>query len=202
MGRIALQDPQFATQLPTWRRQPGMLGIRLGLQSDVQKAWLRDGTADWFWPAAEKAGLPVMFLAPGQLSLFAAIAERHPGLKLIIDHMGLESSNRATRVSDIPAAIAQAVALAKYSNVSVKMSGAPGNSEEAYPYHDMRDHLQRVFDAYGPERCHWASDMTNSFGLLSYRQRITHFTDELPFLSQGDKDWVMGRAILARLNWA
>src|SRR5262249_49553777 len=29
-------------------------------------AWLTDGTADWFWPAAEKAGLPVMFLSPGQ----------------------------------------------------------------------------------------------------------------------------------------
>ena len=29
-----------------------------------------------------------------------------------------------------------------------------------------------------------------------------HFTEELDFLSEDDKDWVMGRAILARLNWA
>ena len=35
-----------------------------------------------------------------------------------------------------------------------------------------------------------------------YRQRISHFTEELPFLSEEDKDWVMGKAILARLNWA
>ena len=51
--------------------------------------WLTDGTADWFWPAAEKAGLPVMFLAPGNGPAFLRIAERHPGLHLIVDHMNL-----------------------------------------------------------------------------------------------------------------
>jgi hypothetical protein len=34
------------------------------------------------------------------------------------------------------------------------------------------------------------------------KQRITHFTDELPFLSEEDKDWVMGKAILERLKWS
>jgi hypothetical protein len=33
-------------------------------------------------------------------------------------------------------------------------------------------------------------------------QRVTHFTEELSFLSESDKDWVMGRAILTRLKWA
>ncbi len=31
---------------------------------------------------------------------------------------------------------------------------------------------------------------------------ITHFTEELKFLSEEDKDWVMGRAIVTRLGWA
>ncbi len=29
----------------------------------------------------------------------------------------------------------------------------------------------------------------------------THFTEQLPFLSEQDKDWIMGRAIVARLGW-
>jgi predicted TIM-barrel fold metal-dependent hydrolase len=95
---------------------------------DVQHAqaiaWLSDGTADWFWPAAEKAELAVMFLAVGEVARFARIAERHPQLMLIINHMGLNSSSRGNRVSDIPAAIDRAVTLAKYPNVSVKFSGA------------------------------------------------------------------------------
>ncbi len=203
MGRIALQDPKSAALLPTWKQQPGMLGVRLTFNTPATLAWLSDGTADWFWPAAEKAGLPIMFLAVGAVSRFARMAERHPQLTLIIDHMGLYSSSRANRLTEsIPAAIDQAVALAKYPNVSVKFSGAVGNSLEPYPFRDMTASLQRLFDAYGPQRCHWGTDITNSFAKASYRQRVTHVTEELSFLSESDKDWVMGRAILARLKWA
>jgi predicted TIM-barrel fold metal-dependent hydrolase len=203
MGRVRLQDPKSAALLPTWKQQPGMLGVRVTFNTPETLAWLSDGTADWFWPAAEKAGLAIMFLAVGAVPRFAGIAERHPQLTLIIDHMGLNSSSRANRVTEmIPAAIDQAVALAKYPNVSVKFSGAVGNSLEPYPFRDMTVHVKRLFDAYGPQRCHWGTDITNSLVKASYHQRVTHFTEELSFLSESDKDWVMGRAILARLKWA
>jgi predicted TIM-barrel fold metal-dependent hydrolase len=203
MGKIRLQDPKSAALLPAWREQPGMLGVRLVFNTPATLAWLSDGTADWFWPEAEKAGLPVMFLAGGGIPKFARIAERHPQLTLIVDHMGLNSSSRDNRLTEsIPAAIDAAVALARYPNVSVKFSGAVGNSLEPYPFRDMAMHLQRLFDVYGPQRCHWATDITNSLGKASYRQRVTHITKELSFLSESDKEWVMGRAILARLKWA
>src|SRR5256714_13500951 len=203
MGRIPLEDPKSAALLPTWKQQPGMLGVRVTFNTPETLAWLSDGTADWFWPAAEKAGLAIMFLAVGAVPRFAGIAERHPQLTLIIDHMGLNSSSRANRVTEmIPAAIDQAVALAKYPNVSVKFSGAVGNSLEPYPFRDMTVHVKRLFDAYGPQRCHWGTDITNSLVKASYLQRVNHFTEELSFLSESDKDWAMGRAILARLKWA
>ena len=120
MGRIALNDPTTARRFPTWREQPGVLGIRLNIAGE-QAAWLTDGTADWFWPAAEKAGIPVMFLTTGQTHLFARIAERHPQLVLIIDHMGV--SSEAVRSKAVPAAIDQSAALAKYPNVSREVVG-------------------------------------------------------------------------------
>ena len=55
MGRFPLKDPKAAALLPTWRQQPGMLGIRLSFLGPAA-TWLADGTADWFWPAAERAG--------------------------------------------------------------------------------------------------------------------------------------------------
>ena len=198
MGRVPLKDPTAAALLPTWKQQPGMLGIRVTFNR-AAAAWLTDGTADWLWPAAEKAGLPVMALAAGRVALFAPIAERHPQLKLIVDHMGL--SAEVAKNNAIPAAVDQAVALAKYPNVSIKMSASPGISAEPYPFKDVAVHLRRVFDAYGPRRCHWGTDLTNSFAKATYRQRVTHFTEELAFLSEDDKDWVMGRSILERLGW-
>ena len=100
----------------------------------------------------------------------------------------------------IAPAIDEAVKLAKYPNVSIKLSSAPNFSQEAYPFRDMTEHLKRCFDAFGPRRCYWGTDLTNSLAKATYRQRIEHFTEELRFLSEEDKDWVMGKAILARLE--
>jgi predicted TIM-barrel fold metal-dependent hydrolase len=198
MGRIALNDPTRASRLPTWREQPGVLGVRLNI-AGTQAAWLTDGTADWFWPAAEKSKVPVMFLTSGLLPLFVPIAERHPQLPLIIDHMGV--SSEAVKNNKVAETIDQAVALAKYPNVSVKLSSSPLFSKEAYPFRDVTPHIRRLFDAYGPQRCHWGTDVTNSYAKANYRQRITHFTEELSFLSEDDKDWIMGRSIVERLRW-
>jgi predicted TIM-barrel fold metal-dependent hydrolase len=199
MGRIPLQDPKSADLLPKWKEQQGMVGVRVTFNNAQNIPWLTDGTANWFWPAAEKAGLPVMCFAPGRVSLLAPIAEKHPQLALILDHMGLTAAMlKDNRVEE---AVGQAVALAKYPNVSVKMSASPGISREPYPFRDVAGHLKRAFDAYGPQRSYWGTDLTNSYAKASYRQRITHFTEELSFLSDSDKDWVMGRGIMQRLQW-
>jgi len=199
MGRIPLQDPKSAALLPRWKEQSGMLGVRVAFLGNTA-VWLSDGTADWFWPAAEKAGLPVMFLAFGNVHLFGPIAQRHPGLPLIIDHLGVNTA--IAKEGKMAEKIGDAVALARYPNVSIKMSNLVNASLEPYPLRDLTPHLQRVFDAYGPRRCYWGTDLTNTqFTKVSYRQRITHFTEELTFLSESDKDWVMGRAILERLQW-
>ena len=65
----------------------------------------------------------------------------------------------------------------------------------------MTVHIRRLFDAFGPRRCYWGTDLTNSYNKATYKQRITHFTETLDFLSAEDKEWVMGRAILERLGW-
>jgi predicted TIM-barrel fold metal-dependent hydrolase len=201
MGRIPLQNPKSAELLPKWKEQPGVLGVRLIFLGPAA-TWLSDGTADWFWPAAEKAGLPVMFLAPGKGADMTHVAERHPQLQLIVDHMGMSLSVEAVRAGNFQGIIEDTLVLAKYPNVSVKLSGAPNYSKEPYPYRDINLHIKLLFDAFGPQRCYWGTDITNGFSKATYRQRITHFTEALDFLSKDDKDWVMGRSLLQRLKWA
>ena len=52
------------------------------------RGWLADGTLDWLWAAAERAGVPIAMLATDSLADIGKIAERHPGLRLTIDHLG------------------------------------------------------------------------------------------------------------------
>jgi L-fuconolactonase len=199
MGKLPLQDPKGAALLPKWREQPGMAGLRVIFNTPQTLPSLTDGSIDWFWAAAEKAELPVMCFAPGQAPALARVAERYPGLPLILDHMAVTGA--MVRDGTLTEAIGQTAGLAKHPNVSVKLSASPGLSRQPYPYRDVATHIQRVFDAFGPQRSYWGTDLTNTYARGSYRQRITHFTEELSFLSESDKDWVMGRAIVARLKW-
>ena len=196
MGLVPITDPKAAERLPGWKQQAGMLGIRTFF-SRTTSMRLRDGTANWLWPAAEKAGIPIMFLAFDMAAL-EPIAERHPGLIIIIDHMGL--STDAVKAGLKQDLIDKTVAMSRFPNVSVKLSGYPAYSSEPYPFSDMTTHIRRVFETYGPRRCYWGTDMTNSFAKASYAQRIAHI-EHLEFLSGQDKDWVMGRALLTRLGW-
>jgi len=119
MGKVPLQDPRSAALLPKWREQPGMAGLRVIFNTPQTLPWLTDGTVDWFWAAAEKAELPVMCFAPGGTSAFGRVAERHPQLQLILDHMGTGAA--MVRDNTITEAIGQTVALAKHPNISVKV---------------------------------------------------------------------------------
>ncbi len=202
MGRINLRNQQSAALVHAWKNQPGMLGFRLTFNTAATAPLLTNGTSDWFWPAAEIAGLPVMCHAPGLGPQMAHIAERHPQLTLIIDNMGLSQSLQSVQGDHTAELIAHTLSLSKFPNVSVKCSSVANHSAEDYPYRDMAIHIRRIFDAFGPRRCHWGSDMTRALTKATYRQRVTHFTETLDFLSEEDKDWIMGRSLLARLNWA
>src|SRR5262249_57844198 len=115
-----VQDPKSAHLLPKWKQQQGMLGVRVIFNNPRTIPWLTDGTADWFWPAAEKAGLPVMCFAPGRTAAFGLIAQKHPQLTLIIDHMGVNMAMADD--GRLEGAIAETAAPATYPNASAKLS--------------------------------------------------------------------------------
>ena len=55
MGKVPLNDPANEAKMATWLQQPGMLGFRISFRHTGTHSWLDDGTADWFWAAAENS---------------------------------------------------------------------------------------------------------------------------------------------------
>ncbi len=64
-------------------------GIRLTFHRPIDRNWMIDGTCDWIWPYAEELGIKIMVHAPIWKVELGKIAEQHPGLNIIIDHMGI-----------------------------------------------------------------------------------------------------------------
>ena len=196
LGKFALDDPASGDLIPTWRDHPGMLGLRFTFLQPHQQSWPTDGTMDWLWPAAEEAGLPVGLACANFLPVVGEVAERYPRLKLIVDHMG-----RGSGLTDAAAfeTLPDLLALARYPNVACKASGAPSYSSAPYPYNNIQDYLHRIFDAFGPDRTFWGTDITRM--PCSWQQCVTLFTEELPWLTGEELEKVMGKALCRWIGW-
>jgi predicted TIM-barrel fold metal-dependent hydrolase len=196
LGHFAVEKPENRGLVAAWKQQPGMLGFRFTFMQPNQRSWWTDGTLDWLWAAAEKAGTPIGLLAGGHFDALATIAERHPGLHLLIDHLGRAGGAKdEAAFADLP----QMLALARFPNVAVKVSGAPSYSSESYPWPNVHTQIRRIFDAFGPARTFWGTDITRLS--CTYRECVTMFTEEMPWLKGRDLELVMGRALCDWIGW-
>ena len=155
MGAVDLGAKDAAEQVASWRDVPGNLGLRYTCLTDPMRSWVADGTLDWLWAAAEEASVPVSMLATDSLADFGRIAERHPGLRVTIDHLGGRGGTSQLRDHEAMEHMPNLLALAKYPNVAVKATGAPGYSTESYPFPIMQEYLKKIFAAFGPGRMCW-----------------------------------------------
>jgi predicted TIM-barrel fold metal-dependent hydrolase len=190
MGR----PPEEPRPLGNWRDHPGMLGLRVTSNTADARA-LFDDPEVWVWNEAERAELPVMVSPSGLLPEIDRIAQRHPQLKLVIDHLALVRAKDNTAFDDLP----KLLRLARFPNVAVKASALPAYTSHDYPYYNLHPYLRRVFDAFGPRRMFWGTDLTRL--PCTYRQAVSLFIEELPWLSAADQEWVMGRGICEWLGW-
>ncbi|GAA4342064.1 amidohydrolase family protein [Pigmentiphaga soli] len=194
--RIPLEQAEGRKELAALAGAPGMLGLRFTFHKEAGLRALLDGAPDWIWPAAAEAGIPVMVHAPRALDAVAGIARAHPSLRVIIDHLAMERPNKdAAAFQRLP----ELLRLADCANVAVKATALPSYSSEAYPYPGLRAPLRQVVEAFGPARVFWGSDMTRVDA--PYRRIVTHFTEELPFLSEADKAQIMGLALCSWVGW-
>ncbi len=197
MGRFDPDVPGVAERLAGWKRQPGMLGLRFAFHTELLRQPFLDGRFDGVWEPAERAHLPVMLLVPhAYMDRVERIAERHPGLKLAIDHLGLKTGEKDAEAFR---GLESVLALAKHPNVAAKASALPSYTNDRYPYRSLHPYIRRVYDAFGPRRVFWGTDFSRL--PCTYREAITMFTEEIPWLGAEDKEWIMGRGVCEWLGW-
>jgi hypothetical protein len=196
MGRFDVTRRDDAA-VAGWLAEPCMRGIRLTLHTPELKPFIAADQADWFWAAAETAGIPIMLYAPDEWAGIRRIAQEFPRLRLSIDHMGI---GRGGKDEEAFAHIDELLALARLPNVAVKMTTAPIYSSEPYPHPRLQPFLRRICDVFGPRRVFWGSDLTRL--PCSYRVAIDLFLQEFRWLSTADLELIMGRALCDWLDWA
>jgi predicted TIM-barrel fold metal-dependent hydrolase len=199
MGLIDTRASDIEERVVGWRRQPGMLGIRTHLHAAERATWPNDRVLDPFWAACERHQVPVAVFVAGAIEIVAPILARFPRLKLVIDHLGLPQIDVSSTHPNLPALLA----LERYPNVAVKLSTLASRSSQGYPFPEVHDLVRAVIETFGPRRCFFGTDHTQQLARKkpTYLQEVDLFRRELPFLSEEDKAWILGRAASAYFGW-
>jgi len=197
-GVLDLADSRSRDRVLMWRAR-GLAGFCLRFHHKHLAPQMTDGTADWIWPAAEEAGVPLTLNVPHHLPKVAEIARDHPQLRMAIDHLAVGPRHLTEAVDEL-------LDLARCDNVCVKADGVIEHSTEPFPHADVQPQICRVVEAFGPRRVFWGTDLTRMWRpgaslAESYRRYVELFTEHLPCLSGEDLELVMGRALCEWIGW-
>lgn len=182
---------------------PGIVGIRLAPAwplSGERIVRLRAGAYRAWFAMAERLDLAVSLFISGYLKDVPAIAEAHPDVRILIDHVGMSPVPAVPLRPDRLDALPDLLALARYENVAVKFTGVPALSFDRYPFADLWPACHRMLEAFGPERLMWGSDFRRVAPLHSYAATVDFLrcTDEV---SDGDRELLFGKSLRRWLDW-
>ena len=118
------------------------------------------------------------------------MCQKHPQTPVVIDHFARVGVEGTIREADIVGLCE----LARHKRVAVKLSAYYALGKKQPPYEELLPLIRRVLDAFGVERCMWASDAPYQVQPPhSYSASIALIRKRLDGLSPGDKDWLLTR---------
>lgn len=199
MGLLLPGAPGSAERVATWLRQPGMLGIRTHVNARQRARWASEELAESFWAACERHEVPVAVFAAGEAEYLEAVLTRHPGLRLVLDHLGLPQIDAGLRREDLE----PMRRLARHPGVVVKVSTLPARSTRGYPFPEVHAAARAAYEYFGPERMMWATDHTQTLrrGRASYSEELRLWSEALDFVTADDLALILGGTACDSLAW-
>ncbi|MFN9084944.1 MAG: amidohydrolase family protein, partial [Acidobacteriota bacterium] len=169
--------------------QAGLRGVRLSPAANASGDWIRGPLMKPLWKRCEQLQVPMNILAPiSRMPDIGALIDQFPDLTIVIDHM-------ADCPVDQPAELEKLIALKRHPKLFVKVSHTWSLSRQAYPWMDAQEHVKRLHAAFGPQRLMWGTDWPVSLPHATYPQTLAVVRDEMKFLNEDDKMWMLSKTI-------
>jgi predicted TIM-barrel fold metal-dependent hydrolase len=169
----------------------GVRGLRITPRIHGEK-WLEGDGMESLWKTGAETGQAMCCLIDvKELPRVAVMCQKHPQTPVVIDHFARVGVDGTIREADI----ASLCELAKHKRVAVKLSAYYALGKKEPPYEDLLPMIRRVLDAFGVERCMWASDAPYQVQAPhTYAASIALIRDRLGGLSAGDKEWLLTKS--------
>jgi L-fuconolactonase len=133
----------------------GARGIRFNLISEAAPELVLDAALDPFWKLLTEHGAAALFHAsPRQLVHVGRLAQQHPQLTILVDHLGRPDVAAGPQSEDFAALLR----LASSPNISVKTPNSSFFSAAPHPHADLVPFLDVALHEFGAARVLWGSD--------------------------------------------
>ncbi|PZG20239.1 amidohydrolase family protein [Nonomuraea aridisoli] len=174
VGWIDLTAPDAADTLAAL--PAGLVGVRHGVQSEPDPAWLTRPDVRRGLAAVAAAGLAYDLLTlPHQLPAAVETVAALPELTFVLDHL----SKPPIASGELEPWRARVRELAAHPNVCCKLSGMVTEADWAsWRVADLRPYAEVVLEAFGPERVMFGSDWPVCLLAAEYEQ-VAAAADEL-----------------------
>jgi predicted TIM-barrel fold metal-dependent hydrolase len=186
--RVDPLDPAAADHLSVHTAE-GFRGVRISPAANASGDWFDGPLMPPLWRRCYELKVPMTVLAPiGRMPRVGELMEKHPDLTVVIDHM-------ADCPVDQPAELEKLIALKRYPNLFVKISHTWSLSKQPYPWLDAQEHVKRLHQAFGPQRLMWATDWPIIENVSTYDKALKVVREDMKFLNDEDKSWMLSKTI-------
>ena len=191
-----LIDPDVRANAEDLRRwmAAGMAGFRFNMVRDKDPAWIGAPRNHALWEAAQDLGAVInVQMHPPLAWRLLEIANRYPGVKVIVDHLGKPDITEPPPYNDF----SNILALSDLPNLYVKVSVLSlASRTKEYPYRDVFPWVKMLYEAFGASRLLWGTGYPGARRTLPLEQELAIVTEHLPFLLEDDKQWILGRTAM------
>lgn len=189
VARVNPEDPAAPDHLSRLVTEQRFRGVRLSPAGNAAGDWINGPLMPPLWSRCQSLKVPMTLLLPiTRVPDAARLIDKYPDLTVVIDHM-------ADSPLDKPAELEKLTALKRYPRLFVKISHSWSLSKQEFPWRDSQEQVKRLYDAFGPKRLMWGTDWPVSKAHATYAQTLAVVRDEMKFLNDDDKSWILSKTI-------
>ncbi len=192
VGYIPLHEPDVAGErLRELLQRPLFCGVRNLIHDRPDPHWLLRSDVDAGLGLLEDAGVPfdVVGVLPEHLRAVLAISERHPRLRMVLDHLNkppIGSDGREPWWSLLADVATNPLVHGKVSGL-YSVVGDPAD----WTVDTVRPYLDRALDVFGPDRLMYGGDWPVSLIAGGYSRVWQGISDLLAGLSDADRHLIL-----------
>jgi L-fuconolactonase len=191
VGWVDLTDPRLGHTLDRLQAHPRFKGVRHPVESEPAPNWLMREDVLRGLTELSRRDLPFdLLIRPVHLPLVPLVAERVPGLRMVIDHIAkppIALGRMAGWAHDME--VAAGIPL-----VYCKLSGMITEADwKSWRADDLRPYVRHVFSLFGPERLMFGSDWPVCLlACDKWKMVLAAFTQAAGALTMEVREWMLG----------